>query len=95
MKSLANLGRTSVVALTLFLLLVLGCGENSPRVSPEPIEPSPGLATPDTNSDGGVSPNRQVDSTKQTSLSKVILLQNQGGEMEGHTPRGFAGMGTG
>ena len=95
MKSLANIRRTSVVALTLFLLLVLGCGQSSPRVSPEPVEPSPGLATPDTISDGGVSPNRQVDSTKQTSQSKVILLQNQGGEMEGHTPRGFPGMGTG
>lgn len=27
--------------------------------------------------------------------SKVIVLQNQGCGMEGHTPRGFAGMGTG
>ena len=95
MRGPANLGRTSVVALTLFLLLMIGCGESSPRVSPEPIETSPGLATPDIISDDGVSPNRQVDSTKQTSLSNVVLLQNQGGEMEGHTPRGFAGMGTG
>ena len=27
--------------------------------------------------------------------SKVIVLQNQGGGMEGHTPMGFPGMGTG
>ena len=95
MKNLANLGRTSLVALTLFLLLVFGCGESSPRASPEPIAPSPGLATQDAISDDGVSPSRLVDSTDQPCLSKVILLQNQGGEMEGHTPRGFPGMGTG
>ena len=86
---------TSLVALTLFLLLVFGCGKSSPRVSPEPIAPSAGLATPDLISDNGFSPSGLVDSTGQTSLSKVFLLQNQGGDMEGHTPRGFPGMGTG
>lgn len=33
--------------------------------------------------------------TGLASASKAILLQNQGGGMEGHTPRGFPGMGTG
>ena len=95
MKDLANLGRTSLVALTLFLLLVFGCGKSSPSVSPEPIAPFPGLATPDVISGDGVSPSRLIYSTGQPSRSKVILLQNQGGAMEGHTPRGFPGMGTG
>ena len=95
MKNPANLGRTSPVVLTLFLLLVFGCGGSSPRVASEPIIPSPRLATPDVISDDGASPSRAIDSGDQTSLSKVILLQNQGGPMEGHTPRGFPGMGTG
>ena len=95
MKNLTKLTRTSLVALTLLLLLVFGCGESSPRIAPEPIAPSQGSATPDEISDGGVSPSRLVDSTDQASLGKVILLQNQGGAMEGHTPRGFPGMGTG
>ena len=93
MKSMANLARASLFALTLFLLLSFGCGKSSPRVSPEPT--SPGLVTPDVISDNGVTPSRLADSTDQTSLSKVVLLQNQGGAMEGHTPRGFRGMGTG
>ena len=92
MKNLAKFGRTSLVALTVLLLLTFGCGESSPRVSPEPA--SPGLATQDVTSDDGVSPSRLADSTDQ-SIGKVISLQNQGGEMEGHTPRGFPGMGTG
>ncbi len=95
MKNQANPRLASLVALTLFLLLVFGCGESLPRVAPEPISPSPDLVTPDVTSDAPVSPDRTVDSVDQTSTSKVILLQNQGGEMEGHTPRGFPGMGTG
>jgi len=95
MENLVNLGRTSLVALTLFLLLVLGCGEGSPSVSPGPVATSPEVATTGVISTDGGSPRKLVDSTDSTSLSKVILLQNQGGEMEGHTPRGFPGMGTG
>ena len=95
MKNLTILGRTSLVVLTLFLLLVFGCGESPSRVTPEPIAPPSELATPDLIKDAGASPSRMVDSTDRTSLNKVILLQNQGGPMEGHTPRGFAGMGTG
>lgn len=33
--------------------------------------------------------------TVQAQDPAVIVLQNQGGAMEGHTPRGFRGMGTG
>ena len=95
MKNLADSARTCLIAFTLFLLLVFGCGKTSPGISPEPVAPSPGLATPDVVTDAGASPTRLVESTDQTSPSKVILLQNQGGRMEGHTPRGFPGMGTG
>ena len=95
MKNPAIPRRTSLVALTLFLLLVIGCGQSSPAVPPKPIALSPEPATPDVSSDAGDRLTRQVDSAKQTGLSKVILLRNQGGAMEGHTPRGFQGMGTG
>jgi len=95
MKNLENLGRISLGVLTLFLLLLSGCGKSSPSVFPEPIDSPPGLATPDVINDPGVPPSRVIDSTGQTTPSKVVLLQNQGGAMEGHTPRGFPGMGTG
>ena len=88
MKNTANPGRPFVAGLTLFLLLVISCGESSPKFAPEPTAPSRGLATADAITDA-------VDSPNRTSLSKVIVLQNQGGDMEGHTPRGFPGMGTG
>ena len=92
-KNLANVGPASLAALTIFLLLVLGCRKSSPEVSPEHI--SPELATPDVIRGDGVAPSRPSDAIDQTSIRKVILLQNQGGSMEGHTPRGFRGMGTG
>ena len=94
-NKLVDLRRTSLVALTLFLFLVIACGESSALVAPEPISPSPGLATPDSISGAAISPSPIADPAGQTSQSKLVTLRNQGGGMEGHTPRGFRGMGTG
>ncbi len=95
LKKPVNLARASLIASILFLVLLLGCGGSSPTVSPEPIAPSPELATPEAISDDGDSPSQPGDSADPAPLNEVVLLQNQGGEMEGHTPRGFSGMGTG
>ena len=91
MKSPANLRLVSLATLTLFLMLLLGCGQSSPRVSSGPITPTPGLAS----QEAGDAPIQQIDSSDHSSENKVILLRNQGSTMEGHTPRGFPGMGTG
>ena len=83
MNKPANTRTTSLVALTLFLLLVIACGQSAPAVPPTRAAPSPEPAT------------RQSNASEHPGLGKVILLRNQGGAMEGHTPRGFQGMGTG
>ena len=79
-KSLPHQKQIFLGAVTLFLLMIIGCGASATEVSPEPITPSP---------------SRPADSTGQAPMGTVTVLQNQGGEMEGHTPRGFSGMGTG
>lgn len=48
-----------------------------------------GSSTEPASSDSAV----EVDSSSSDGTTVVVL--NQGGSMEGHTPRGFAGMGTG
>ena len=74
-------GQTSLGALTLLLLLVIACGQSAPAVSPTRVAPSPEPTT------------RQATSTEQTGVRNVVVIPNQGGAMEGHTPRGFQGMG--
>ena len=76
-------GQTSLVALTLFLLLLIACSQSAPAVSPTQVAPSPEPAT------------RQSDASKQSGVSNIVVIRNRGGAMEGHTPRGFQGMGTG
>lgn len=83
MNNPANTRTTSLVALTLFLLLVIACGQSAPIASPTRAAPTPEPAT------------RQAAPTEQTAVSDVVVIPNQGGAMEGHTPRGFRGMGTG
>ena len=83
MNNPANTKSTSLIALAFFLLLAIACGQSAPAVSPTRAAPSPEPAT------------RRSDASEQTGLGKVILLRNQGGAMEGHTPRGYQGMGTG
>ena len=95
MKNQVILRRPSLFALTTFLLVAFACGESSSKIAPKPVATAPGSAALDVLSDAAVSPSGIVDSAGQPSLSKVILLQNQGGGMEGHTPRGFPGMGAG
>ena len=95
MNTLAKLSDIPWVYVMFFLFLVVGCGGGSPEVFPDPNVPAPKIETPEVVSDDGISPSQMVDSTAQPSLRKVFKLQNQGGEMEGHTPRGFRGMGTG
>lgn len=95
MNTLAKLCRIPRVYVMFFLLLVVGCGVGSPEVFPDPNVAAPKMETPEVISDEGIPPSQIVDSAAQPSLSKVFKLQNQGGEMEGHTPRGFRGMGTG
>jgi len=78
-----------------FLLLVVGCGSNPSEVLSEPTVPAPKIATLEVIGNDLASPGQIVITTAEPSSIKVITLQNQGGEMEGHTPRGFRGMGTG
>ena len=95
MQTAANLRRASLAALTLILILLVSCGQSSPRASSQPNAPSSRLESPATNSELEDAPTSLSDSPDQPSSGKVILLRNQGGSMEGHTPRGFRGMGTG
>ncbi|HIM79577.1 MAG TPA: hypothetical protein EYM54_05715 [Dehalococcoidia bacterium] len=75
--------RSDLVALTILLLLAIACGQSAPIASPTRAVPSP------------EPPIRQAAPTEQTDESNVVVIRNQGGAMEGHTPRGFRGMGTG
>jgi hypothetical protein len=83
MTNPANTKPTSLIALAIFLLLVIACGQSTQAVPPTRTAPSPEPAT------------RRSDASEQTGVSNVVVIRNQGGAMEGHTPRGFRGMGTG
>jgi len=83
MNNPATTRRISLAAVTFFLLFAIACGQAAPTAAPRRATPSP------------QPPTKQAASTEQTAASNVVVLRNQGGSMEGHTPRGFQGMGTG
>jgi hypothetical protein len=62
-----------------FYAAAAGCGSSEDGRGPEDA------------SDGGAADQGVADLPAAT----TVTLQNEGGAMEGHTPRGFAGMGTG
>ena len=95
MRSLAELRGIPFAYAPFFLLLVVGCGSNPLEVFPEPTVPAPKIGTLEVTGNDLASPGQIVITTAEPSPIKVITLENQGGEMEGHTPRGFRGMGTG
>ena len=96
-----NTGRATIAALAIFLLLLLSCGGGSPTISSKPpVDSEPtvaieAIAISDDGSQDPGSPGQPGDFKDGSPLNKVILLPNQGGRMEGNTPRGFSGMGVG
>ena len=55
-----------------------------------------GFSRNDINLPQGQENNKLADETTNNSVSTgTVIINNQGGNMEGHTPRGFQGMGTG
>ncbi len=89
----ANLRRTSLVALAILLLFVFGCSGSSPTIAPSPTSAT--LPTPVLAPTHEVTATPLVEPKVKTPVSQAFLLRNQGGAMEGHTPRGFSGKGTG
>jgi hypothetical protein len=49
----------------------------------------------DAGSDADVAPDADAGGEPDAAEPVVVVLLNQGGDMEGHTPRGFRGQGTG
>ena len=94
-RTLAELTRIPFGYATFFLILLVGCGSSPAVVFPEPTVPAPKIESLEVIGKDVVSPGQIVNTSGEPSLIQVITLQNQGGEMEGHTPRGFRGMGTG
>ncbi|MBQ10833.1 MAG: hypothetical protein CMJ45_04715 [Planctomyces sp.] len=71
------------MALTILSILAIACGQAAPTASPtRPVPTTQPLI-------------QQAAPIQQPTASNVVVLRNQGGAMEGHTPRGFQGMGTG
>ena len=95
MRSLAELRGIPFAYAPFFLLLVVGCGSNPAEVFSEPTVPATKIGTTEAIGNDPASPGQIVITAAEPSPIKVITLQNQGGEMEGHTPRGFRGRGTG
>ncbi len=97
MRSSVEVRRNLFVYAMFFLPLVVGCGISSSGVfpNPEPTVSAPKIGTLEVIGNDVASPDRMVIQTAEPSSIKVITLQNQGGQMEGHTPRGFRGMGAG
>ena len=75
--------RTSLAAVTFFLLLAIACGQTVPTAAPTRTDQSP------------QPPPKQAASIEQTGAGNVVVIRNHGGAMGCHTPRGFQGMGTG
>ena len=71
--------RVRLGAIMVFAIVVTGCSTGSNVQTPTPP------ATPAPS----------VSQSVETQETETIVIRNQGGRMEGHTPRGFQGMGTG
>ena len=95
MRTVAEVRRIPLVCATVFLLLVVGCGSSLSGVFPEPTVPAPQIGTLEAIGNDVASPGQRVITTVEPSSIRVVTILNQGGAMEGHTPRGFRGMGTG
>jgi len=81
MNNPANPRPTSLVALAIFLLLVIACGQSAQAVPPTRAAPSPDPAT------------RRSDASEQTGASNVVVIRNQGGRWKDTRPevsRGWA-----
>jgi len=79
-------------ALALILFLMAACGTESTKAPSvrDTFTPAPRAEEATAAASDAGTPE-----TEQAFEVLSVSLQNQGGEMEGHTPRGFQGMGTG
>ena len=82
--------RARLPGLVLLAVVLAGCTTRTDEGQPTPVSPS--TATP-----SGTAETQESVTKEEADRSDAFtfVIPNQGGDMEGHTPRGFQGMGTG